>query len=254
VDAALSTETTIVYASPTHFALLADFPDAKPLTSLRLAISTTSALSQHIGLRFRQRYGMPVSQALGIIEIGLPCINTQPDPERWNSVGRVLPAYELRLKDVGLDQDAQEILLRGPGMLDAYYSPWQTRNEILRDGWFHTGDVGRLDQDGYLYLTGRIKDVINIMGMKFFPQEVERVLVSHPDVAAASVFASRDQRWGEAVGARIVLRQDFDDNQLASRLQAYCREYIADYKVPRQMEFVSALPRTASGKVLNRAL
>src|SRR6185369_4202761 len=184
----------------------------------------------------------------------LPCINAAHDPARWNSVGRVLPAYELRLDDVGLGDEAKEIVLRGPGMLDAYFRPWQTRTEILRDGWFHTGDIGRVDRDGYLYLTGRTKDVINVMGMKFFPQEVEQVLTSHPNVAAASVYATRDDRWGEAVGARVVPRQGADDDQLASRLQAHCREHIADYKVPRQFEFVSTLPRTASGKVIHRAL
>jgi long-chain acyl-CoA synthetase len=253
VEATRHAEATVLYASPTHYAMLADFPGACPLPSLRRAISTTSALSQHAGLRFHQRYGQPVNQALGIIEIGLPCINAEQDPDRWNSVGRVLPAYDLRLIDVGLGEEAQEILLRGPGMLDAYYDPWQARNDILRDGWFHTGDVGRLDRDGYLYLTGRTKDVINVMGMKFFPQEVERVLTSHPNVAAASVFSASDERWGNTVGARVVPLQRAEDNELASRLQAYCREHVADYKVPRQIEFVSALPRTASGKVLNRA-
>jgi long-chain acyl-CoA synthetase len=254
VEATQIAEATILYASPTHYALLAEFPGACLLPSLRRAVSTTSALSQQAGLRFCERYGQPINQALGIIEIGLPCINSEQDSERWNSVGRVLPAYELRLEDVGLGEEAQEIVLRGPGMLDAYYDPWQTRDEILRDGWFHTGDVGRLDQDGYLYLTGRTKDVINVMGMKFFPQEVERVLTNHPNVAAASVFAARDERWGESVGARVVAHEGTDDSQLASRLQAYCRKHVAEYKVPRQIEFVSSLPRTASGKVLHRAL
>jgi long-chain acyl-CoA synthetase len=253
VEAAQLSQATILYASPMHYALLADFPDARAVPSLRRVISTTSSLNLQAAHRFRERYGKPIDQALGIIEIGLPCINAAQEPERWNSVGRVLPAYNLRLNDVGLGEDAKEIVLRGPGMLDAYYHPWQTRQEILRDGWFHTGDVGRVDRDGYLYLTGRTKDVINIMGMKFFPQEVERVLASHPNVSAVSVFAARDERWGEAVGARVVACGP-DDDQLASRLQAYCRQHVAEYKVPRHIEFVSVLPRTASGKVLHRAL
>jgi long-chain acyl-CoA synthetase len=254
MEAAQGTEATILYASPTHYGLLGEFPGARPLPALRLAISTTSALGLQTSAVFQQRYGRAVGQALGIIEVGLPCIDVAPDLGRRQSVGRVLPAYELRLNDVGFGGEAQEVQFRGPGMLDAYYHPWQPRAEVLQDGWFHTGDVGRVDEDGYLYLTGRSKDVINIMGMKFFPHEVERVLASHPAVAAACVFAGRDERWGETVKARVVPLERGQDEQLASRLQAYCRERVAEYKVPRHIEFVAALPRTASGKVLHRAL
>lgn len=253
IDAVRTTECSILYASPTHYGLLSEYPQAAPMPSLRLAISTTSALNPRVNSQFNERYGRPIGQALGIIEVGLPCIDVEPAVER-NSIGRVLPAYELRMNDVGLGVEAREILLRGPGMLDAYYHPWQTREEILINGWFHTGDVGNLDAEGHLYLTGRTKDVINVMGMKFFPQEVERVLASHPEVAAASVFAALDDRWGEAVQARVVLRGGSRDEHLANRLQAYCRKRIAAYKVPQQIEFVTTLPRTASGKVLHRAL
>jgi long-chain acyl-CoA synthetase len=158
------------------------------------------------------------------------------------------------LERVGLDEHVQEVALSGPGFLDAYYQPWQTRREIMADGWFRTGDLGRFDQEGYLYLAGRSKDVINIMGMKFFPQEVESVLASHPEVAAASVFAGTDERRGETVRACIVTRRSSPEAELANRLRQYCRERIASYKVPERIEFVSSLPRTASGKVLHRVI
>jgi long-chain acyl-CoA synthetase len=244
---------TLLYASPVHFALLAEYPLARQLRSLRLAISTTSSLDGRVATRFAERYDLPISQALGIIEIGLPCVHVDPAAQRWDSVGRVLPPYRLRLDDVGLGPDMKEVLLSGPGLLDAYYQPWQTRDEIMPDGWFRTGDVGHVDRDGYLFLRGRSKDVICVMGMKFFPQEVEHVLAAHPHVQAASVFGRADERCGETVCARIVTREGADRSLLARELRLFCRERLASYKVPEQIELVAALPRTASGKVLHRA-
>jgi long-chain acyl-CoA synthetase len=137
--------------------------------------------------------------------------------------------------------------------LDAYYDPWQTRDQIMPDGWFRTGDLGYVDQEGYLFLRGRSKDVICVMGMKFFPQEVERVIAAHPQVQAASVFATSDERSGERVHARVVTRGDADLAHFKRNLRQHCRERLASYKVPDEIEVVSALPRTASGKILHRA-
>jgi long-chain acyl-CoA synthetase len=244
------TKATILYASPTHFALLADYPQAAPLGSLRLAISTTSALDGQVAAKFAERYERPISQALGIIEGGLPAIHVDPAPHRLGSVGRVLPPFRLQLEDVGLGPQHQAVLLGGPGFLDAYYDPWQPRSEIMPGGWFRTGDVGHVDADGYLFLRGRTKDVISVMGMKFFPQEVERVLAGHPLVEAASVYGGHDERWGQSVHARIVTKGQVLTPELEHELRQRCRQELAAYKVPQRIEFVAALPRTASGKVL----
>src|SRR5262249_57341623 len=115
-----------------------------------------------------------------------------------------LPAYRLRLEDVGLGPNSGEVLLGGPGFLDAYYRPWRTRAEVMPGGWFRTGDVGELDAEGCLFIRGRTKDVISVLGMKFFPQEVEAVLTAHPAVAAACVYARPDPRLGEVPCARVV--------------------------------------------------
>ena len=246
-------QATLLYASPVHYGLLADYPAGRPLSSLRLAISTTSSLDLAVAERFRERYALPISQALGVIEIGLPCVHTDPAPHRFGSVGRVLPPYRLRLADVGLGPEHQEVFLAGPGMLDAYYDPWQPRDQIMPGRWFRTGDVGSVDSEGYLFLRGRTKDVICVMGMKFFPQEVERVIGQHPQVQAACVLARADDRFGQAVTARVVLRGGVDSHVVASELRALCRRELASYKVPTQFEVVAELPRTASGKVLHRA-
>ncbi len=243
---------TLIYASPTHWAWLADYPHASPLPSLRLAISTTTSLDREVARRFHRRYRLPLTQALGIIEVGLPCINLDFAAEKDESVGRVLPAYQLRMEDIGLGGSLREIWFRGKGFLDAYYHPWRPRNEILLDGWFRTGDVGELDADGCLFLRGRRTDVISVMGMKFFPQEVEAVLTAHPAVAEASVFAHRNRHNVEIPYARVVAKAGVNRDGLASELRRWCGQKLASYKVPEKIDLTDALRRTASGKVLHR--
>lgn len=253
VEACERHDVTFFYGSPTHAALLADYPSGKPLPKLRLAISTTAALDPSVGDRFQARYGVALSQALGVIEIGLPCINIEFAGRKYGSVGPVLPAYELKLVDMGLGPAHQEVFFRGPGMLDAYYRPFRSRSELLEDGWFATRDVGSLDADGCLFLRGRSKDVISVLGMKFFPYEVEAALKSHRLVAEAAVFAVRHERNGEVVRARVVLKHASEaSDRLEQELRGHCFERLAHYKVPERIEFVPVLPRTASGKVLHR--
>lgn len=253
-DSTRQHDATLIYGSPAHYAWLAECEPHAPLPSLRLALSTTAAIDARAAEKFQRRYKLPVTQALGIIEVGLPFINVDFAATRCAAVGRVLPSYRLRMQDVGLGEGLKEILLGGDGFLDAYYRPWRLRSEIMPDGWFRTGDVGELDADGCLFLRGRTKDVINVLGMKFFPQEVEAVLASHPAVASACVLARRDQRLGEVPIARVVAKAEANGHCSASQLLDYCRQRLASYKVPERIEFVAALPRTASGKVLHREI
>lgn len=241
-------EATLLYASPTHYRWLAEH-EAVEFDSLRLAISSSASLDRETGRRFQERFGLPITQALGMIEIGLPCINLDFAAERPEAVGRVLPAYECRMEDAGLGPDVKELWFRGNGFLDAYYHPWRPRHEIMSDGWFHTGDVARVDLDGCLYLCGRTKDVINVMGMKVFPQEVESVLASHPMVHSACVYAQHDARLGEAPCAHVVLKESAVGVTEGDLLR-YCGQRLGSFKVPRRILFARTLPRTPSGKLL----
>jgi long-chain acyl-CoA synthetase len=252
LTAATQHQGTVIYGSPAHYAWMAACEQAAELKSLRLALSSTAALEPGTSEGYQRRFGLPVAQALGIIEIGLPFINLDFAADRPAAVGRVLPAYELRLEDVGLGEDRREVLLRGKGFLDAYYRPWRVRSEIMPDGWFHTGDLGALDADRCLFLHGRSKDVISVLGMKVFPQEIEAVLMAHPGVQSASVFPQHDGRLGEVPCARVVVRQS-GNAPTESEILEHCRTRLAGFKVPHRIEFVASLPRTASGKILRRS-
>jgi long-chain acyl-CoA synthetase len=243
---------SLIYGSPAHYLWLIDHTSSARLTDVRLAVSTTTTLDRQFAERFQATFGIPLTQALGIIEIGLPCINTEFAAEHPEAVGRVLPAYNLRLEDVGLGSGYKEVLFSGKGFLDAYYHPWQTRASIMPDGWFRTGDAGEVDVNGCLFIRGRIKDVINVLGMKFFPQEVEAVLQAHPRVAAACVLPARHPRLGEVARALVVVRGGAPTADLEAELLAACRQRLAAFKIPQHIEFVDALPRTGSGKVLHR--
>jgi long-chain acyl-CoA synthetase len=242
---------TLVYASPIHYAWMADSPTRSALTSLRLAVSTATSLTPEIATQFRRRFGLPIAQALGIIEVGLPAINFEFAADRPEAVGRILPAYRLRLADIGWGPRVGEILLAGKGFLDAYYEPWRTRDEILIDGWFHTGDIGEFDANGCVAIRGRSKDIINTAGMKFFPREVEQILEAHPSVVEACVFSRPCAKLGEVASARVVLKTGA--SLRADELLELCRSRLADYKVPQEIEFVDHLERTASGKLLHRS-
>ncbi len=237
-------EGSFIYATPFHYRVLAETPmlDGASLDGVRMAISTAMKLPLETALAFRARFGFALTEAYGIIEVGLPFVNeaaARPD----GSVGRALPGFELMLKDAG-DTGDGVVLLRGPGMYTAYLHPWRVR----RPGeWFDTGDIGRIDENGFLYLLGRAKHVINFAGMKVFPYEVEAVLESCPGVTGALVYAATHARYGETPCARIEVS---DTSVSPSVVRRFCYNRLAAYKVPKTIEIVARLERTGSGKVV----
>lgn len=243
---------TVIYGTPVHYELMAHDSSLLMMYNLRLAISTATTLKSEISEAFYNRFKIPLTQAYGIIEVGLPCINLNKALEKRDSVGRVLPSYEIFMEDVGLGNSLKAIKFRGKGFIDAYYDPWQKRNEIMSDGWFSTGDLGMLDNEGYLFISGRSNEVINVSGMKFFPQEVEVVLESHHGVKEACVFAHMHKRFGEIPYAYVVLEDTSNNIPSETELKDYCKQQLALFKIPEKILFVKAVPKTASGKVIRR--
>ena len=247
-------KSTIIYGAPIHYSLMTqDDTGAALPAELRLAIVTTTALSSAAAEDFHARFGRVLNETYGIIELGLPAINVSNARAKQGSVGQVLPDYQLRL-DRTEGQEHGEITVRGPGMLDAYYSPWRDREAIIQQqgGWFRTGDLGRIDADGFLYIVGRLKEMISVGGLKFFPEEVESVLESHPAIRAASVFGVEERQWGTTTAAHLVLA-DASTAPDEQALRAHCRQALASYKIPGRFQWVERLTYTASGKKIRSA-
>ena len=241
---------TILYAAPFHYALLARDNSPARLDSVRLAVSTTCALPQDVAEDFYKRFDRPLVQALGVIELGLVGLNIDDPRGRWHSVGR--PVAGQRIKINAPDENGcGELSVAGAGFFDAYVAPWLPREIVSPDGWFYTGDIARLDADGFLFLISRKNAVINLAGRKVFPEEIEAVLNRHSAVRESRVFARAHPQLGEVVEADLVLNQS--DADLDS-LRNFCRAHLADYKIPVRFNCVHALPRTAVTGKIRRAV
>ncbi len=245
---------TVCYASPHHYNLLAkDKGDAK-LGGVRLAISTAEGLRPDIAERFQTRFGFPVCQALGIIEVGLPVIDRRGG--KPGSLGRPVADYDvwLRAEDGRPAEDptalerSGEICIRGPGLFDAYLDPWMVAREVLHPDGFRTGDQGWFDEDGDLHMAGRRTNRINMAGMKFFGEEVEFVLDTHPAVRRSRVFGREHPHLGEIPVAEIELHGSAPTPDRKS-LTSFCRDKLPRYKIPREFRVVEELPMTATGKL-----
>jgi long-chain acyl-CoA synthetase len=233
---------TVIYGAPFHHALLAAEGSARPWPALRLAVSTAAALPLATAQAFDQRYGVSLAQGLGIIEVGLPLLNLRRPREKPASVGQPLPDYIAEVRGEG------ELVVRGPGMFDAYLHPWRLRADVLEKGWFRTGDLAHIDEDGDIHLLGRSHSVINVAGLKCFPEEVEAVLCEVPEVRRARVTGKPNPRFGAVPVAEIVPRDPANPPKI-SALAAYCRGALARYKVPVEFKLVESLPLTPSGKI-----
>lgn len=243
---------TVLYGSPFHYSLLADYPEGAPMPSVRLAVSTAAPLSEEVAEAFRDRYGMPLTQGLGVIEVGLPLLNDDCAADDPLAIGLPQDGFEVRVRSEDgrscAPGEVGELLLRGPGMFDAYLSPWRTREDATAEGWFETGDLGVLSESGVVTWKGRLKSVINVAGMKVFAEEVEEVLCRHPEVQEARASGTPHPYMGQAVTAEIVPNDPGAPPKPAG-LKSFCREHLAPYKTPMMIRFVESLPRTSSGKV-----
>ncbi|MDA7418924.1 AMP-binding protein [Xenophilus arseniciresistens] len=224
-----------------------------PVTSFGIAF--TEPLAQ----QWRQFAPNSVSQeaAYGLSETHTCDTYTPPGKAKWGTQGIPMPGVTIRIIDpeTGADLPAGqlgEIILRSKGTFKGYWNKPEATAATLRDGWVHTGDMGKFDEEGYLCFTGRFKEMIKVSGYSVFPEEVETILIKHPAVAQAAVLAHPDADKGEVVKAFIVKKPGAE--LTADALIAWSRENMAPYKTPRHVRFIDALPATGAGKVLRRLL
>jgi long-chain acyl-CoA synthetase len=255
---------TYFTAVPTILARLLDGPEPPPRTqwsSLRFARTGAAPLSVEVQRRFEERFGLPVIISYGLSEA--TCTVTMNPPilksRKLGSVGMALDGLNVRvLGSNGTEQPigtVGEIVTEGPSVMLGYLGLPKETAEAIRDGWLRTGDLGYLDQDGYLFLTDRKKDLIIRGGENISPREVEEVLYSHATVAEAAVLGLPDPIYGEQVIAFVVLR-DVSRSQadVVEELLAYCRARLARFKVPAQINVLHDMPRNAVGKIAKQEL
>ena len=248
---------------PTLFVALLNHPDVRAgkidFKSIKLCVSRGAPLLAEVKSRFKTLTGGRMVEGYGLTESMMAAVITPlRGTYKPGSAGIPLPDVEVRIGDIDTGQGSLppgkigEILIRAPQLILGYWQHPTETKETIRDGWLYTGDIGYLDEDGYLFIVDRKKDVIKPSGFQVWPREVEEVIVSHPAVSEVGVGGVRDEYQGEAVKAWIVLRPG--QRATAEEIRAFCRKKLTGYKVPKQIEFVESLPKTIIGKVLRRAL
>jgi long-chain acyl-CoA synthetase len=247
---------------PTMLQMVLDHPDAAgvDMSAIRHIAYGAAPISEALLKRamqalpkaeFRQAYGLTECTTLAVV---LPPEAHGPEGiarGRLRAAGQPVPFMEIRIVDPeGHDVprgERGEVAMRGLSVMNGYWNKPELTAKTLRDGWLFTGDAGYLDEDGYLYLVDRVKDMIVSGGENVYSSEVEQAIASHPSVAGVAVIGRPDDKWGEAVHAVVVLRKGAEAAE--ADIIDHCRKFIGGYKLPRSVEFRDALPLTAAGKI-----
>ena len=242
---------TLLYASPMQIRLLSRIQEQVSMPSLEHVISTSATISPDICNAFKNKYSIPVSQAYGIIEIGLPIINYDKSNEHPDAVGFALPDYIVEILDekgnVLEPNKIGHLAIKGPGMFDAYLNPPLKRNEVLENGFFLTADYASKSIEGLIKVEGRQLSMINVSGNKVFPEEVEGVLETIPEIKQARIIGVPHPLMGQVVQAEIVLHTGtYIDSE---EVLTYCRKRLSTFKIPQKLVIVNSLPMTGSGKI-----
>jgi malonyl-CoA/methylmalonyl-CoA synthetase len=240
-DAIADQRGSLFFGVPTMYARLAESARLSELRALRLCVSGSAPLPAALHERIAEGAGVRVLERYGLTETLMNTSNPYDGERRPGAVGFALPRV-----DVDLAPDTAEILVRGPNVFPGYWQQPQATRESFSDGWFHTGDVGAWDADGYLRIVGRCKELIISGGFNVYPREVEDVLAGFPGVAEVAVIGTPSDEWGETVTAVVVADGPCDERALLE----FAAGQLAAFKRPRIVRFVDELPRNAMGKVL----
>ena len=240
-----------VYTVPMFFrTILNDDFAARSLDQVRYFLSGGTALGQQLADQFWAKFGHEIVEHYGLAETGTVFMNESQDARKRGSIGLPVRTEVKLLSGDGeclTGEATGELLVRCAGLFDAYYQPWRLRQEVLVDGWFNTGDVARRDADGYYWIVGRVKEMINVAGVKVFPQDIESILASHDAVEEAVVFAVPNKRFGEVPHAKVTLRPGSDCSR--KELLTYTNDRLPVFKSLRGLELVESIPKTITGKV-----
>jgi long-chain acyl-CoA synthetase len=252
-------ESSILIAVPTIFNRLVELADLRPprRSGLRFCVSGGASLPVEVLRRFEDRFHTTIYEGYGLTECSPVCVeNPFGRQTRPGSIGLAIPGFEARIVN---DQDEDvsigavgELIIHGPGVMKGYLNQPEATAETLRGGWLHTGDLARMDEDGYIYIMDRKKEMIIRGGYNVYPREIEEILYTHPDVVEAAVVGVPHLDLGEEVAAVVVLRQGACVT--SEELRQFVKERVAPYKYPRRIQLVKELPKSHTGKILKRAI
>ena len=240
------------FGVPTMYHRLASHSRVADLAQLRLCVSGSAPLAAALNQRLATEAGVTVLERYGMTETVMLVSNPFDQERRPGAVGFPLPGVDLRL-----DEASNEILVRGPNVFDGYWERPEANQEAFvadPDGdWFRTGDLGAIDQDGYVSIVGRAKELIISGGFNVYPREVDDALAEHPAIAEVAAAGVLSEEWGEEVVAWVVLAEGATAPSI-DEVRAFARETLAAYKLPRRIQVVKSLPRNALGKVMRHEL
>ncbi|RKD24040.1 hypothetical protein BEP19_06425 [Ammoniphilus oxalaticus] len=250
---------TVLPAVPAMYVILSQALKKRPLSlsTVRIMVSGGAPLPREILNLFLDQFEIPLLEGYGLTEAS-PVVSFNPlsGVKKLGSVGLPLQDIEVSIVDDSRTKlpsnEVGEIVVKGPNIMIGYYENPEETADTLRDGWLYTGDIGYVDEDGYLFIVDRKKDLIITRGLNVYPREVEEVIYSHPKVLEVAVIGSADRTRGEIVKAVIVLKED---QQLEKEeLIDFLYDKLANYKLPRIVEFTDSLPKNAGGKIMKRLL
>lgn len=249
-------QVTKLFGVPTTFQLLQDYCEPADLESVTYCFSAAATLPIQVSDRWREKFGMPIYEGYGLTETAPFASYNHRSFYVPGSIGTPVDLVEMKVVEPETGRTCQpgelgEILIRGPNVMLGYWNRPEETAEVIRDGWFHSGDIGRVDERGFFYIVDRLKDMISIGGMKVFPAEVERVLLDHSSVKEAAVVGVPELVLGEQVVAFVVAA---DGSAEAEEILRHCHENLGTFKAPRQIVMMDQLPRNPSGKVLKKDL
>jgi long-chain acyl-CoA synthetase len=249
---------TFISGVNTLYNALLEHPGFRQLdfSKLKLGVAGGMALHPSVAQRWEQTTQRPLIEGYGLTEASPIVACNHPKARRLGSVGLPVPSTEISIRDGEREVEPGaegELCVRGPQVMLGYWNmPEETARTLDADGWLHTGDIAQLDEEGFVHIVDRKKDMIIVSGFKVFPNEVESVLTMHGSIIEAGCIGVPDPRSGQAVKAFVVVRQS--ESVTMEEIRAHCRERLTGYKVPKYVEFRDSLPKTNIGKILRRAL
>ncbi|PHO07167.1 long-chain-fatty-acid--CoA ligase [Thermoanaerobacterium thermosaccharolyticum] len=259
LETLLNEDITVFCGVPSIFAFLIRMVEKGQFKALRLAISGGAPLAPEIQRGFEEKFNFPLVEGYGLSEAA-PVAILNPlginEVRKPGSIGVPLPCNEAKIVDENDNEvpigEVGELVLKGSNIMIGYHNMPEETEKTLRNGWLHTGDLAKKDEDGYYYIVDRLKDMIILGGFNVYPREVEEALMEHPAVKEAAVIGVGDKYKGEEVKAFIVL----EDGKTADRkeLQSFLHDKLAKYKIPKIFEFVNELPKSPTGKVMKKLL